>query len=203
MLAPLLRSNLQGELLALLYLHPSNEYSLVDLARDLGAKASTVHAEVNRLATAGWITQRRVGRSRLVRADTDHVLARPLTEILELTYGATALLPDVLAALPDVREAHIYGSWAARRQGEPGNHPRDVDVVVVGTTPRDLLLDAGERASRLLHRDVNITRVHPDVWDVSADPFVETLRSRPLVQVHPRPADEAAPSPRSSGMDTP
>jgi DNA-binding transcriptional ArsR family regulator len=177
----LLRSDAQGELLALLYLHPQQEYSLTDLARLLGAGLSTVHTEISRLAAAGWVTQRRVGQARLVRADTGQTLARPLTEILELTYGPIAVLPDVLGTLPGVREAHIYGSWAARRLGEPGAPPRDIDVVVIGTTPRGLLLDAGERASRLLHREVNFTRVPPEVWEAGQDPFVTTLTSRPLV----------------------
>jgi AraC-like DNA-binding protein len=182
-LAPLLRSDAQGELLALLFLHPEQEYSLSDIARHLGSSLSTVHTEINRMATAGWVTQRRVGQARLVRADTDQALARPLTEILELTYGPTAVLPDILSTLRGVREAYIYGSWAARRLGEPGDPPRDIDVVVIGTAARDELLDAGERASRLLHREVNITRIPPVVWDTGQDPFVKTLTSRPLVPV--------------------
>jgi hypothetical protein len=182
-LAPLLRSDAQGELLALLFLHPEQEYSLSEVARQIGAGLATVHTEVGRLAAGGLVMQRRVGQARLVRADVDHVLARPLTELLELTYGPTAVLPDVLSGLDGVREAYCYGSWAARRLGEPGAAPRDVDVVVVGTTPRDRLLDAGERATRRLHREVNIVRVTPGVWDAGQDPFVTTLTSRPLVPI--------------------
>jgi hypothetical protein len=33
------------------------------------------------------LTQRRLGQARLVRVDGDHVLVRPLTELLELTHG--------------------------------------------------------------------------------------------------------------------
>jgi AraC-like DNA-binding protein len=201
-LAPLLRSDAQGELLALLYLHPEQEYSLSDIARRLGASLSTVHTEITRLGTAGWVKQRRVGQARLVQADTDQVLARPLTEILELTYGPTAVLPDVLTPLPGIREAYIYGSWAARRLGEPGEPPRDIDVVIVGTTAQDLLLDAGEHASRLLHREVNLTRIPPDVWDAGQDLFVQTLASRPLVPVRLLRPDEAATTP-SARKDAP
>jgi AraC-like DNA-binding protein len=194
-LAPLLRSDAQGELLALLFLHPEQEYSLSDIARHLGSGLSTVHTEINRLATTGWVRQRRVGQARLVRADTHQALARPLTEILELTYGPTAVLPDILSSLPGIREAHIYGSWAARRLGEPGEAPRDIDVVVIGAVAvaQDDLLDAGERASRLLHREVNITRIPPAVWDEGQDPFVKTLTSRPLVPIQlPRPEHDKA-----------
>jgi DNA-binding transcriptional ArsR family regulator len=182
-LAPLLRSDAQGELLALLLLHPEAEYTLTEIARRIGVSLPTVHAEVARLAAAGLVTDRRVGQARLVRAATGHALFRPLVELLELTYGPTAVLPDVLAGVAGVREAYVYGSWAARRSGEPGDPPRDLDMVVVGSTPRDVLAELGERAGRRLHREVNVTRISPKVWDAGDDPFVRTLKSRPLIPI--------------------
>ena len=186
-LAPLLRSDAQGELLALLLLHPEQEFTLSEIARRIGVSLPTVHTEIGRLAVAGLLTDRRVGQARLVRGCTDHVLYRPLAELLELTYGPTAVLPDVLAILPDVQEAYVYGSWAARRHGEPGPPPRDIDVVVIGHPTRDSLTAAGEDARRRLHREVNITRITPEVWQSEQDPFVRTLISRPLVALTLRP----------------
>jgi hypothetical protein len=182
-LAPLLRSDTQGELLALLMLQPDNEYTLTQIAHRVGVSLPTVHAEVARLIAAEMLLERRVGRARLVRAQTEHVLFRPLQELLELTYGPAVVLPDVLADVPDVREAFIYGSWAARRLGEPGPAPRDVDVVVVGDATRNALGAVGDEATRRLHREVNVTRVTPAVWDQDEDLFVRTLKSRPLVPI--------------------
>jgi hypothetical protein len=183
LLAPLLRSDAQGDLLALLILHPDKEYTLTEIARRVGVSLPTVHAEVARLIVADMLLERRVGQARLVRAQTEHVLFRPLLELLELTYGPAVVLPDVLAGVPDVREAFIYGSWAARRLGEPGPAPRDIDVVVIGGTTQAALGVAGDEATRRLHREVNITRVTPAVWDLAEDLFVRTLKSRPLVQI--------------------
>jgi hypothetical protein len=182
-LTPLLRSDAQGELLALLFLQPDREYSLTQIAHRVGVSLSTVHAEVARLIAAGLLLERRVGQARLVRAQADHVLFRPLSELLELTYGPFVVLPDVLADAPGVRDAFIYGSWAARRLGEPGAAPRDLDVVVIGDVTRVVLGLAADEATRRLHREVNITRVSPEVWDRGEDLFVKTLRSRPLVSI--------------------
>ena len=183
MLTPLLRSDAQGELLALLFLQPDREYSLTQIAHRVGVSLSTVHAEVARLIAAGLLLERRVGQARLVRAQAEHVLFRPLAELLELTYGPFVVLHDVLADVPGVGEAFIYGSWAARRLGEPGAAPRDLDVVVIGDVTRAVLGLVADEATRRLHREVNITRVSPEVWDRGEDLFVKTLRSRPLVSI--------------------
>lgn len=187
-LSPLLRSDAQGELLALLFLHADEEFTLSDIARRVGVSLPTVHAEVGRLVASGLLRERRLGQARLVRANPDHVLTRSLTELLELTYGPVVVLPQILAGVDGVREAFVYGSWAARRMGEAGPAPRDLDVVVVGSTTRSQLAEASLEAGRRLHREVNITRIAPAVWDAGEDPFVRTLTSRPLVRLDLEPA---------------
>lgn len=183
-LLPLLRSPFQGELLAWLFLHPGEEYSLVELARRFDVSASTVTREVDRLAAAGLLVERRTGNLRMIRADTDVVVARPLTELLALTYGPVAVLGEGLSDVAAVEEAYIYGSWAARYSGVPGRAPKDVDVLVVGAADEDELYDVARAAERQLGREVNIRRLSRDDWESSVgDPFLETVRSRPLVRL--------------------
>lgn len=133
-LAPLLRSDLQGELLAELFLHPERELTLTDLARLLEAPLTTVHAEIGRLADAGLVAQRRIGRARLVRAEPEHPLTPALTKLLTLTYGPTAVLPGLLTKVRGLEAAFVYGSWAARRLGEPGPFPRTSTCCWSGTS---------------------------------------------------------------------
>lgn len=182
-LSPLLRSDLQGELLAILLLDPGAEHSLTDLARVTGVSVSRVHHEVNRLTAASLLSERRVGATRLVRANTDNPLAQPLTELIELTYGPPVVLSQALAGVPGVVSAFVYGSWAARRSGEEGPPPADVDVLVVGDTPRSELQMAADRAERTLRRPVNIQRVALQDWDDEVSAFVRQLKSQPLVEL--------------------
>jgi predicted nucleotidyltransferase len=185
-LLPLLRSQVQGDLLALLYLHPDREYSLTDVAGMIGASVKAVHQEASRLTAAGLISDRRHGNLRLLRAVTDSLLARPLTDLLAVTYGPLPVLSDALAGLPGIEEAYIYGSWAARYHGEPGPIPADVDVLVVGTPDPDDLEDVAENAEQRLRRPVSIRRVRPRTWHEPdpGDPFLTSVRSRPLVRLH-------------------
>lgn len=187
-LLPLLRSHVQGEMLALLYLHPGQEYSLTGVARLIGASPKAVHQEASRLITAGLVHDRRMGNLRLIRSVDGGLLTRPLTDLLAVTYGPLPVLSDVLTRLPGIEEAYIYGSWAARYRGEPGPIPADVDVLVIGTPEPDALDDAAEDAERRLRRPVNIRRVRPGTWrdPGSTDPFLTSVRSRPLVPLYPR-----------------
>src|SRR5271154_648788 len=68
-LLPILRSRHLAEVLTLLLLHPDTEYSLSEVAATLGQPLTTVQREAARLAGAGLIRERRVGRARLVSAD--------------------------------------------------------------------------------------------------------------------------------------
>jgi hypothetical protein len=64
--------------------------------------------------------------------------------------------------------------------------PADVDVLVVGTASLDDLDDVAEQAQGTLHRPVNIRRIHPETWSDPnpTDPFLVSVRSRPLVSVY-------------------
>ncbi|HXP21370.1 MAG TPA: hypothetical protein VN840_17140 [Streptosporangiaceae bacterium] len=187
-LLPLLRSRVQGDLLALLYLHPEREYSLTEAARLIASSVKAVHTEASRLVAAGFVDDARLGNVRLIRAVTDAPFSRPLTDLLAVTYGPLPVLTDLLAEADGVMSAFIYGSWAARYQGEPGTVPEDVDVLVVGTADRDDLDEIAQAAQRRLGRPVNIRRVRPAAW-ASPDPddaFLASVRERPLVQLHVR-----------------
>ncbi len=104
-----------------------------------------------------------------------------MSQIVVETYGPAPLLRDLLAELPGIREAYIYGSWAGRRAGQPGPPPRDIDVQVVGNPSRTDLLDAADAARQRLHTEVNIHTTTPEAWAAKDQPFLMTVASRPLI----------------------
>lgn len=171
-------------MLATLFLDPERAFSLTDLARRAHASVRAVHAEANRLSAAQWVTEERVGNNRMLRANTDSVVARPLTDLLAVTFGPQPLLTQALTGVTGIERAFIYGSWAARYQGHAGGIPRDIDVLVVGDADPDDLADAVEVVAARLNREVNVRRVRPDRWANPADdPFLQSVQSRPLVEL--------------------
>jgi hypothetical protein len=183
-LLPLLRSRVQAELLALLFLHPEEQFSLTEAAHEIDASVKAVHTEANRLVDAGLVRDTRRGNLRMLQAETNNALARPLTDLLVVTYGPLAVLPEALRDVNGVEKAFIYGSWAARYHGEPGPIPNDVDVLVVGDADRDELDDAAQQSQQQLRREVNIRRIHRLAWETdTADPFLRSVRDRPRVEI--------------------
>src|SRR5438132_254310 len=98
-LAPILRSDTQGRILARLLANPDAEYTLTDLAEGAGTSFPTVQREVNRAERAGIVTVRRVGPARLVRANTVHVLFAPLRQLILATYGPPVVVARQFAGL--------------------------------------------------------------------------------------------------------
>src|SRR5215469_3485140 len=109
-LLPLLRSRVQGDLLALLYLHPDRDYSLTEAAALVDASVKTVHTEASRLIAAGFVSDSRRGNVRLLRAVTDSPVSRPLTDLLAVTYGRPVNIRRVRPAAwasPDPADAFL------------------------------------------------------------------------------------------------
>jgi len=180
-LLPILRSRVQGDLLAWCFLHPDREASVTTLARHCNAAVPTVQHEVARLVDGGLLLDRREGNVRLVRANTTTAMAGPLTELLMLSYGPRPVLTEALADVAGIETAYIYGSWARRYEGENGPIPDDIDVLVVGTADREALHAISLASAKVLQRDVNIRRVSADTWSTGSEPFVKTLQAGALV----------------------
>lgn len=145
------------------------ELSLADLARRLDVSPGTLHADVERLVEAGLISDRTIGRSRLLRANTSGRTARALTELLMLTFGPQIVIEEEFRDLADVDQVVVYGSWARRHNGETGREPADLNVMVIGSPERDAVYAAAERREQRLDMAVNPTVRSAKAWPEESD----------------------------------
>lgn len=98
------------------------------------------------------------------------------------------MLGELLANVPGVQQAYIYGSWGRRYQGEAGNDPADIDVLLVadGPDPLDTARRArstADAAVERLGRDVTISVLTPAEWTGGDTGFVRVVRESPLVPI--------------------
>lgn len=173
------RSRLQGDLLAVLLVVPGTELTLTALAARTGGSLAAVQREASRLEDAGILRSRRIGNARLVSADPASPAVAPLTELVTLSFGPVQVLAEEFADVDGIDVLEVFGSWAARHQGERGAPPADVDVLVVGTPDRDAVHDAATRAEERIGLPVNATVVAPARWGSGADGFVTRVRESP------------------------
>jgi DNA-binding transcriptional ArsR family regulator len=159
--APLFRSDGQARLLAELFLSGADELNLNELATRVGLAYGTVHREVRRLLEAGLLSERRVGQARLVRPNPGSPLTQPVRDLLLVSAGPVPLLAAELRGISGVQAAFLYGSFAARMRGEPGNAPNDIDVMVVGTPDPMAVYEACRRVGDQVGREVNATIMTP------------------------------------------
>jgi hypothetical protein len=140
------------------------------------------HREIGRLVEAGVFSDRRGGNNRLVAVNRDHPLYTPMNEIIQATYGPVPVLRELLDGVPGVQDAFVYGSWAARRSGEAGAFPHDIDMLVIGDLEVDELVNIEQAARDRLGVVVNIHRTSAQAWQHRAgNPFLETVASRPRI----------------------
>ncbi len=183
-LTPFVRSDVSGALLAETLGRAAQEFSLAELGRLTGAGAGVVHKEIGRLVDGGVLRDRTVGRNRMVRANTEHLLFSLMQELIASTYGPVPVLREVLADVDGIDAAYIYGSWAARRAGEAGEFPHDLDVFVIGDASRRVLADVARQAADRIGVEVNVARVSDAEWGASEPtPCLATVKARPMISL--------------------
>jgi predicted nucleotidyltransferase len=183
-LLPILRSRTQGELLAEMLGNPDSEWTISDLSRNLGIPLTTAQEEVARLESGGILISRKVGRARLVKPDLRNPMIPPLTQLVFMAFGPRQVIREEFADVPATKVV-IFGSWAARLNGEPGPLPRDIDVLVVtDQVDREAMYAAAERSEARLGRPVNPVVRSVNAWhNPAGDPLLAEISQRPMVDV--------------------
>jgi DNA-binding transcriptional ArsR family regulator len=183
-LLPILRSQQQGEILALLLGDPDLELSLTEIAARTGTPHPSVYREIERAEQAGLVTSRKIGNTRLVRANTASPYFNGLAEVLTRAFGVPAVLAEAMHDVKGITAAYIYGSWAARHEGQAGQRPvGDIDVLILGKPDREQLYAALSTAEHRLARPVQAT-IRDSAWlESGSGAFHDTITSRPLVRL--------------------
>jgi DNA-binding transcriptional ArsR family regulator len=159
-----------------------DELSLTDVAKRAGLAYPTAHREVSRLLDSGILSERQMGRARLIRANAESPLVGPLREILTVVTGPVVMLAEELARIDGIEAAFLYGSFAARLLGEAGPAPHDIDLMVVGAPDVDAVYEACTRVESAVHRPVNPTILSLKEFAASSG-FLDTVRRGAAVPV--------------------
>lgn len=189
-MAPFLRSEVQGRLLALVFGDPKAERTLTEMAEIVGTSLPTAHREMKKAEKLGLVRSRQVGQARVITVNPNNRFYEPLSQIIIGAFGAPAVVAKEFSNLEGVVAILIFGSWAARSKGHPGPMPGDVDVLVIGTPDRDSVYRAADRAESAVGIPIQTTIRSASEW-ASGDPFIQEIRNRPFVVLE---ADSSEPA---------
>ena len=115
-LLPIFRSQLQGELLALVLADPARQWTIDELAERTGEPYQTVATEVRRLQEAELLEATTVGRTKLLSANQTNPYLRPLSQLATMAFG-----PPIVIGRPDRDEVYDAARRAQERLGREVN----------------------------------------------------------------------------------
>ena len=182
-LMPILRSDVQGRMLAVLFVNKDKEFSVSDLALKAQTSLPTALREIRRLEAVRFVTVRPSGNMQLVQINQDHKLFGSLSEIVLYSFGPLEVLRGLVAGLSGLDHAYIYGSWAARYLGLQGVDPGDIDVLLVGNFDRSEAHKISLEATERVGKEVAVNNLSAEEWNQGESGFVQTLKSRPMVSL--------------------
>jgi predicted nucleotidyltransferase len=176
---------------------PDREISISELAHRTTVPLGSVHREVERAESAGITVSRRVGNTRLVRANTDSPYYESLSDLLIKAFGPPMVLAEALEGVEGVESAYVYGSWAARLHGVAGKRPvGDIDVLVLGEPDRGELYAALSGVEERLGRPANVTIRDADWLRSGSSTFHATVTQRPMVPIEIKSSPGKDPRPQ-------
>jgi DNA-binding transcriptional ArsR family regulator len=169
------------EILAATVLQPERSWYLVELARHLRVRPSSLQRELRLLAEAGILKRRQNGNRVYFQADRACPIFRALSEILAKTVGIVEALRAALHSLNDqIEVAFVYGSVAeaAERSGS------DIDLMVIGSAALSAIAPLLREPERRLGRAINPTIYAKDEFETRLREgrhfLTSVLRKEPL-----------------------
>lgn len=190
LLSPLIRSDVQGLILARLFLNPTLEHSITELAEFSITSVPTAMREVDRLIESEFVTSRAVGRVKLIRANQNHTLFSSVFQLIAHSYGPVAALPQVLSGIFGLQEAHIHGDWAARLNQIPGPIPQSIDLLLVGNMNRIDAAKAIAPVEKIVGSTFNLQFASEWDWRRASTDFLARVQAGALKKVWPEQAPE-------------
>lgn len=177
-------SAVRREILVAFFARPGVVAHPRELARRIHRPPQVVGRELRQLEAAGILVSEIVGRSRRYRVDTTSPIAAEIRSLVAKTIGIEARLRAVLATVPGVEEAYLYGSYP-RGTERPTS---DLDVLVVGSVDRARLSEQLIELEQDLNREINVTayeRAELEALRRAGDPFLADVLANPRIRLVP------------------
>src|SRR3989339_838906 len=123
------RSKIARKILNYFFTNETKRMYVNELARLIEEEPKNTHRSLLSLLDAGMLASEYVGKERYFFLNRDNALIGEMKKIYLKSYGIEVLLRRALMSVKGLKEAYIFGSFAAGTQ----NPDSDIDLLLVGT----------------------------------------------------------------------
>jgi predicted nucleotidyltransferase len=159
-------SEVQRDLLGLLYGQPERQFMGAEIIRQLGRGTGAVHRQLKQFAASGLVTVTKRANQTYYQADPRNPIFPELRGIILKTTGLADPLRKALAPFAEaIVAAFVFGSLAAGRERSTS----DVDLMIITRTAEGVsyteLYEVLAKAERTLARPINPILMTAEEWN--------------------------------------
>jgi DNA-binding MarR family transcriptional regulator len=169
----LITSKTRIKILMRLFLNPTRQAYLRELADEFNAAPSQVREELRHLDEAGFLESRKNGRQILYQANQKHSLFKELQSMVQKALGMDRVLDSILERLGNLEKAYLIDDYAE------GKDSGIIDLVLVGNIDQENLTDLVHKTERYIDRKIRTLIVQSDEWPT----FSKSIMKRPMLQL--------------------
>lgn len=139
------------------------------LAEEFDESTNSIRHELNNLSKAGYLISSENGRTVEYRANTDHPLFQDLRRLVHKYLGLDKIIENIVHKLGDLQAAYIIGDYAK------GKDSGTIDLLLVGTIDEAYAERLGEKAQKLIQRNIKIHVISKALWEEKKDKVAAPL----------------------------
>ena len=167
----LITSKTRIKILMRLFLNPTRQAYLRELADEFNASPSQVREELRQLDSAGFLKSHKKGRQIQYQANPKHPLFHELQSMVQKTLGMDRILDSILERLGNLEEAYLIDDYAE------GKDTGIIDLILIGNIDQENLADLVRKTERYIERKIRTLVLSSDEWNT----MLPTLKNKPLL----------------------
>lgn len=149
----LAKSKLRENLLSYLFAHNTESFYVRQIAALIDTDPGNLSRELRKLEEEKLLNSSIKGKEKFYILNKTYPLYKQLKEIISKTAGIESTLKNLVSGYNGITLAFIYGSFADGREDKFS----DIDLLIVGTIPRDDFIRKIRRIESTFNREINFT----------------------------------------------
>jgi len=178
------KSKIAQKVLGYFFLNPNTQLYVNEIAETLGLDKRNLVKKLKEFEKEGLLIKHPNGNMKLYSINEKYPLYREYRKIVLSTAGVEDSLRKIVAGVPGISEAYIYGSYAR----DAMDAHSDIDVLVVGIHSVLALQQKLTALQKELRREINAVNMDAAEFDrkkSAKDPFIAGVLESHKIRIFP------------------